>query len=238
MAYQGLSVLAVVPARGGSKGIYKKNLREIDGLSLIAHAGDLLQEIPWVDQKIISTDDLEMQEEGIEHGLSAPFLRSAEIATDESSSKDVLKDAWQKAEEYFARIFDICLLIEPTSPLRERSDVEATIKALIDLNASAALTVSQTPAHYTLEKSLLIDEEGSVSFRLETPTDFSIRQRIQAVYHRNGLCYAFKRRQLFDYDCLIERDTVAVISDREIVNIDTEFDLKLAGWLFDEKKKA
>ena len=93
MTWAGLSVLAVVPARGGSKGIPRKNLRKVGSLSLIAWAANTVGELAWIDSAVISTDDAEMAEEGKRYGLVAPFLRPIELASDVSSSVDM----WQHA---------------------------------------------------------------------------------------------------------------------------------------------
>ena len=95
MAYHGKTVLAVVPARGGSKGLRKKNLIEIGGLSLIAHAAKTVSSLPWIDHAVISSDEKEMMNEGIRYGLSAPFERPMHLAGDYVDSVDV----WQHAFE-------------------------------------------------------------------------------------------------------------------------------------------
>ena len=93
MTWDGLSVLAIVPARGGSKGVPRKNLREVGGLSLIGWAAKTIADLPWIDQGVLSTDDVEMAEEGRLRGLEVPFLRPDELATDMADSVDM----WQHA---------------------------------------------------------------------------------------------------------------------------------------------
>jgi CMP-N-acetylneuraminic acid synthetase len=81
--------LAVVPARGGSEGIPRKNLCKVGGLSLIAHVARTIRALDWIDRAVLTTDDPEMAEEGRQHGLEVPFLRPAELATDSSGPNDM-----------------------------------------------------------------------------------------------------------------------------------------------------
>src|SRR5262245_62950592 len=89
MAWGAEKVLAVVPARGGSKGIPRKNLRKVGGLSLIARAASVIRELPWIDRAVISTDDPDMAEEGRRHALDVPFTRPAILAGDTARGPDV-----------------------------------------------------------------------------------------------------------------------------------------------------
>src|SRR5437868_944736 len=93
-------VLAVVPARSGSRGIPDKNLRELDGMSLIGRAGATLGELPFIDRRIISTDDERYAAEGRRFGLDAPFLRPAELSTDEATAVDTVLHALHEVEAH------------------------------------------------------------------------------------------------------------------------------------------
>ena len=118
MAWQGRKVLAVVPARGGSKGIPRKNLCKVGGMSLIAHAARTARALDWIDRAVLSTDDEEMADEGRRHGLEVPFLRPAELASDTASGVDVWRHAWLESERHYGCRFDLSVLLQPTTPLR------------------------------------------------------------------------------------------------------------------------
>jgi CMP-N-acetylneuraminic acid synthetase len=231
-----LSVLAVVPARGGSKSIPRKNLKYIGGMSLVARAAEVVGALPFIDAALISTDDLEIAAEAQAHGLDAPFLRPAELSSDTATSVDMWRHAWLAAEEHYGKRFDLSVLLEPTSPLRRPEDVERTLRALIDAGAPAAATVSLTPAHFTPHKALKINDKGEIEFYLEDGARHSLRQGIPAYYHRNGLCYAVTREHLVDEGLIIDRNAVAVVVDRHVVNIDDVFELELAEWLLEREK--
>lgn len=231
MARSGLTILAVVPARGGSKSIPRKNLAEIEGRSLVGHAAALCAGLPWIDHAVLSTDDAEIGEEGARCGLAVPFMRPAELAGDLSTSVDMWRHAWTAAEQAFDMRFDVSVLLEPTSPMRRPGDVERTVDALIAGKHAAAATVSRTPAHYTPHKTLTVDTQGRIGFYLEGGARHSLRQTIPAYYHRNGICYATRRETLVDKGLILEEDCAAVVIDRPVVNIDEPLDLEWAAYL-------
>jgi CMP-N,N'-diacetyllegionaminic acid synthase len=232
----GLTVLAVVPGRGGSKSIPRKNLKTVGGISLVGRAAQVAAALPMIDAALISTDDAEIAAEAQKHGLDAPFMRPPELSGDTATSVDMWRHAWLAAEAHYGKRFDLSVLLEPTSPLRRPEDVERTLRALIDNGAPAAATVSLTPAHYTPHKTLKINEKNEIEFYLEGGAKHSLRQGIPAYYHRNGLCYAVTRDHLVNQGCIIDRGAVAVVVDRHVVNIDDMLELELAEWLLEREK--
>ena len=232
----GISVLAVVPARGGSKGIPGKNLRVVGGQSLVGRVARLASSLAWIDRAILSTDDAQIAAEGVRHGLDVPFLRPAELASDTASSADMWRHAWLAAEAHFGTHFDVSLLLEPTSPLRTADDLEATMDTLVAGGHRTAATVSPNPAHFTPHKCLTVSD-GRIGFYLPDGARFSTRQFIpDAYYHRNGLCYAASRAALVEDGEIIGDDCAAVVVDRPLVNIDEPFELELAEWLLERQQ--
>ncbi len=231
MAWQGVNVLAVVPARGGSKTIPRKNLCQLGGISLVGRTALVCKDLPWIDRAIISTDDREIAAEGKKYGLEVPFMRPPALAADGANSVDMWRHAWLASEEYYSCHFQISLLLEPTSPLRESSDLERTISILVEGGYDAAVTVSRTPAHYTPHKCLTVDENGLIGFYLEEGARYSMRQFIPAYYHRNGVCYAVKRTTLVEKREILGSNCAAVIIDRPVVNIDDKIELEWAEFL-------
>lgn len=232
---EGRSVFAIVPARGGSKGIPRKNLRQLGGISLVARAARVATSLPWIDACILSTDDQEIAEEGRRHGLDVPFMRPADLSGDEALGVDVWRHAWMACEAHYGKGFDVSIKLEPTSPLRRPEDVERTLRTMIAGGHPAAATVSPTPAHYTPHKTLTVSGDGIIGFYLADGADFSRRQKIPQYYHRNGLCYAATRAQVVDRRMIIDQAAAAVIIDRPIVNIDDPFELELAEWLLERE---
>jgi len=229
---EGLGVLAVVPARGGSKGIPLKNLRLVGDRSLVAHVACVVREIISIDAAILSTDDVQIAEEGERHGLEVPFMRPAQLSDDDAGSMEVWRHAWLQTEAIHGRTYDVSVLLEPTSPLRRASDVERTIQALLESDADCAFTVSRTQAHYTPQKTLLINSNGFTEFYLPVSQVETTRQRIPPYFHRNGICYAVRRHQLIECGQIVGNRSLPVVIDRPVVNIDEPFELELADWLY------
>ena len=231
MAWGSEKVLAVVPARGGSKGIPRKNLRKIAGLSLIARVARVIGALKWIDRAVISTDDPDMAEEGRRHGLDVPFMRPAPLAGDTASGPDVLHHAWTECERHYGMRFDYALYLEPTSPLRRADDVETTLKQLLSGPYQSAATVSRSPGHFTPHKCLLVDGEGLIRFYLPAGRAVHARQQIPAYYYRNGVAYAVRREPFLTSKEMIGDTTAAVVIDRPLVNVDDELELEFADWL-------
>jgi len=231
MAYQGLKVLAVVPARGGSKSIPRKNLRQVSGQSLLARAAQAARALPWIDRAVLSTDDEEIRLEGLRYGLEVPFMRPDYLAGDLSTSAEMWRHAWLASEEHYGLLFDMSILLEPTSPLRRPEDIERTVAALLEGNHQAAATISKAPAHFTPHKCLTVDSQGRIGFYLTDGASFSLRQKIPTYYYRNGVCYAVRRETMINGGYILEKDCAAVIINRPLVNIDEPFDLELAEFL-------
>lgn len=231
MTWRGLSMLAVVPARGGSKGIPGKNLRLVRGLSLVAHAARFVQLLPWLDAAVLSTDNDAIASEGEAYGLRVPFRRPPELAGDDAASEDVWRYTWRECERLDSRRYDISILLEPTSPLRRVEDIERAIEAMVKGGHKAAATVSRAPGHFTPEKCLTIDDTGHIHFYHPEGARYSHRQAVSPYYFRNGICYAMAREVLLDAGHILEDKCAAVVIDRPVVNIDDPFDLELAEFL-------
>ena len=236
MAYKDNTVLAVIPARGGSERIPHKNLHKIRGVSLVGHAAMTAKALSWIDKIILSTDDERIAEEGQIYGVDVPFMRPSELATDTSTSKAMWKHAWLSAEKEYNMRFDISILLEPTSPLRIPDDIELTVETLTTNNCSAAVTVSKIPADNTPPKTLLIREKGYLGSYLKGGFEYN-SHNFPDYYCLNGICYAVKRKTLLENGCIVEEDCLPVIIGRNIVNIDEYIELELATYLFSKSGK-
>ena len=231
VAWAGRTVLAVVPARGGSKGIPRKNLCKVGGLSLIAHAARTARALAWIDLAVLSTDDPEMAEEGRRHGLEVPFLRPAELASDTANASEMWRHAWGESERCFGKRFDVSVLLQPTTPLRLPAEVERTVATLIDGGHQAATTVCRVPADFLPDRCLVLGEDGRLRFFQPQGAGVSRRQDAAPLYYRDGTCYARTRRSLIEEARDVEADSAAVVIDHFVVNIDEPFELELAEFV-------
>ena len=228
MAYGDQRVLAVVPARSGSKGLPNKNLAHVGGLSLIARAGRVLAALPWIDARVISTDSPEYAEEGVRNGLEAPFLRPAELATDTAGAVETTQHAVSEMESRHGAPFDVILIVEPTSPLRQPSDITDSVALLLADNAcDAVVTVSAIDPKCHPLKIFRVND-GRLEYFDERGRAIVARQQLEPLYTRNGICYALRRATLMDHGTILGRSTNAIVIDRPLVNIDSYVDLALA----------
>ncbi len=220
----GRRILAIVPARGGSKGIPLKNLREVDGKSLVAHAAAIAAEVPEIDRCVVSTDHDGIAAEAEAHGLAAPFRRPFELSGDRVGDWEVLHHALLACEEIDETTFDIVVMLQPTSPLRTAVNVSDTIATLVGGDYDAVWTVSPTDLKYHPLKQLSISGD---CMELFCPRGAQIiaRQQLSPVYHRNGVAYAITR------DCIIRKKSImgtrtgAVVIEGLNVSIDTLDDI-------------
>jgi CMP-N,N'-diacetyllegionaminic acid synthase len=229
MAFLGRSVLAVVPARGGSKGILRKNLAVVGDRSLIAHSAATAAALDWIDARVCSTDDDEMAKEAELHGLAAPFRRPEALANDTASAADAWRHAWLASEQHFGQQFDVALWLQPTTPLRDPADVERTLRTMIEGGFESAATISEIPAHVRPERAMTLGESGELGFYMEVGRHHANRQTIPATWFRNGVCYAASRKTVVDDHQTIAERAAGVIVEGTVVSIDEDIELQLAN---------
>ena len=225
----GLRVLAVVPARGGSKGLPRKNLRPVGGVPLVARAGQVARECPSIDRAVVSTDDEEIAAVAREAGLDAPFRRPERLSGDRIGDVDVLQHALRATEDDDGTYYDVVLMLQPTSPLRRADQVERTLRALVDDELDAVWTVSPTDGKAHPVKQLrLVD--GLLAFDHPGGAEVIARQQLAPLWHRNGIAYALRRATL-EAGQLMGPRTGAIVIDGPVANIDDELDLAWAEFL-------
>jgi CMP-N,N'-diacetyllegionaminic acid synthase len=232
VAWKGRSVLAVVPARGGSKGIPRKNLCKVGGLSLIAHVAQTTRALEWIDRAVLTTDDPEMADEGRRHGLDVPFMRPDVLASDDAGPNEMWRHAWTESEKHFGCEFDVSLLLQPTTPLRRPEEVERTVATLVEGDHAAAATVCAVPGDFLPQRILELGDDGRLSFYLPEGSEVTRRQDAPPLYYRDGTCYARTRRSMIEEARDVEQDCAAVVIDHFVVNIDEPFELELAEFVY------
>ena len=228
--FNGKSILAVVPARGGSKGIPHKNLRHVCNKTLIEWTARIIKMLSWIDGALLSTDDEAIAKEGKRHGLEVPFMRPAHLATDDSKGIDVWIHAWLEAEKHWNRTFDMGIYLQPTTPLRRPEHIKKTVEAIMDGDFEAATTVAPVPGHFVPEKILCIDADLQLRPYLQGKFVCN-RQEAQFYYYRTGACYAAWRQTIVEKRQLMEAKCRGVIIDEYTINIDDPVELELANLL-------
>lgn len=225
---EGRTVLAVVPARGGSKGIVKKNLREVCGISLIGIVGRVVQQLPWIDLAVVSTDDEQIARAAEAEGLSAPFRRPESLSGDRIGDWEVLHHALKEAEERVGGEFAIVLMLQPTSPLRTPKQVEDCVRMTISGDFDAVWTVSETDSKAHPLKQLLVGQDGTMKYYDPEGGKIIARQQLSPVFHRNGVAYSITRECIMDQRSIKGARTGALVIEEPVANIDMEEDLRAA----------
>ena len=226
----GLGVLVVVPARGGSKGMLLKNLRKVNGIPLVASVGNIIKSIPEIDRSIVSTDHEEIASVAEDAGIAAPFRRPKELSGDRISDIEVLTHALLEMELIDSVTYDIIVMLQPTSPLRKAKHVLDTIKMLVDGAWDAVWTVSETDSKSHPLKQLIVDK-NSLNYYDISGGEIIARQQLEPVYHRNGIAYAITRECLLDKKSIKGDKTGALVIKGEYISIDTERDLDLVEFI-------
>ena len=224
-------ILAVVPARSGSRGVPDKNLKPLAGTSLIGWAGKTLAQVPWIEHRIISTDSPAYAEEGRRFGLDTPFLRPAELSTDTAGAVETVQHALTTMETLSQQRFDLVLIVEPTSPLRRASDLERATRRLIDSEADSVVSVSALSSKAHPRKVFRMAGDGELQFYEESGHAVRSRQSLEPLYWRDGVCYALTRACLMDQGAIIGRRCLADLTPHPVVNIDEPWELTWAECL-------
>lgn len=186
----GNSVLAIIPARGGSKGLPGKNIKMLCGKPLIAWSIEAGLASQYIDEVMVTTDCKEIANVALEFGASVPFLRPAELASDIATSIDVVKHVINFYANELHKKFEYIVMLEPTSPLRERIDIDKAIESLfINPNGTSIVGISKTESQnpaFLVKKNELGFIVGYENQKMRVLR----RQDIKDVYFFEGSVYA------------------------------------------------
>ena len=228
--YKNKIILAIVPARGNSKGIKNKNLKKIKGLSLVERAGNILKKISWIDYSIISSDSDKIIRAAKRSNLEYIFKRPKNISGDRISDHSVLIHALRAAEKLKKNKIDIILLVQPTSPLRKVIHIKNVIKKIVDEKLDSVWTVSKADLKFHPLKQLIL-KKNILSHYNKKGIRIIARQQLNNTYYRNGVVYAVTRELILKNKNLISNKSSGYLINTPQISIDTVKDLKLASQL-------
>lgn len=231
----GKRILAVVPARGGSKGLPGKNLKPLRGTPLVTLAGQVAAQAASIDRAVVSTDDDAIAAAAEQGGLAAPFRRPEALSGDRIGDIDVLQHALTATEALDGVTYDIVVMLQPTSPLRRVEDVEGCIAKLIDGRWDAVWTVSETDSKAHPLKQLTLGEGDALGYYDPDGGKIIARQQLRPLFHRNGVAYAITRQCLMEQGTIKGARTAGLLLDGPHVSIDTEWDLRLVEFVLDHR---
>jgi CMP-N,N'-diacetyllegionaminic acid synthase len=220
----GRSVLGIIPARGGSKGVPGKNIRPIAGKPLLAWTILAAQASEYIDRLVLSSEDEAIIESARAWGCEVPFVRPAELATDDAPGTAPVLHALNMLPGY-----DYAVLLQPTSPLRTAEDIDACVALCAGTGAPAVVSVTRSSKHpawmYELEDGRLrpVLEHGPASKR---------RQDLREVYALNGAVYVIAVSEFLANPTILGADTRAYpMPEERSVDIDTALDFSIAEFL-------
>ena len=232
----GKSVLAIIPARGGSKGLPRKNIKELCGKPLIAWSIKEAKCCNNIDRIIVSTDDENIADVAKKYGAEVPFIRPAELANDAALIIDVIFHVinWLKEHEDYRP--EYILLLQPTSPLRSSEDIDGAIRMLKDKNARAIVSVCKTDHHPLWSNTL--PENGNMKNFIRPDILNKRRQDLPVFCRLNGAIYLADKDYLHECNGFLGPNTFAYNMPKECsVDIDSDLDFKLSALLLEEKGK-
>lgn len=220
-------LLAIIPARGGSKGVPRKNLRLLAGKPLIAYAIETAL-ASGVDRVVVSTDDPEIAAVARQYGAEVPFIRPVELARDDSPEWLVWRHAIRTlgVAEGGQRI-DVLVCIPPTSPLRAVEDVDLCIRTLLESDADVVITVKPAERNPYFNM-VVLDSEGYARLALSGQA-IHHRQSAPPVFDMTTVAYAARQDFVLKADSMFEGKVKAVVVPAErSLDIDTELDFRFA----------
>ncbi len=230
-----IKILAVVPARGGSKGIPRKNIVDIDGSPLISYTIDAALKSNYLTDIVVSTDDAEIAEISRDLGAQVPFIRPEYLASDKAKSSPVIEHAVNFMENIKGFKYDAILMLQPTSPLRTSKHIDESLDLFTLQDCDSVVSIVSVGGNHPFRMKRLIGNQ-LINYIDQGFWDMRPRQSLPDVYIRNGAIYLIKRDVFMHHHQLIGDKCLGyIMNDYESTNIDTPIDLKIAELLLKEK---
>jgi len=232
-----VKILAVIPARGGSKGVINKNIRMLNGYPLVYYTINCALKSKKITDVVVTTDSEEIQKIAIKYGAEAPFLRPKYLATDKALAIPTVQHAVKKMEKWKNYEYDIVIMLQPTSPMKTSKDIDKAINLVLK-NQKAESIISVVDVGNNHPMKMKVIKQGKMVDYCKPPVENPPRQILPDVYIVNGAIYLTRKR------VLMEKNTFKgdyclpyVMSLDKSINIDTEIDLKIAEMYIAKRKK-
>lgn len=227
-------ILAIIPARGGSKGVPRKNIRKLGDKHLIGYTIEAANKSKYIQRVIVNTDDDEIAEVAYKYGADIPYLRPKELATDNSPTVDAILHMLNYLEETEGYIPKYVALLQCTSPLRNEIHIDEAIEKLIKSSFDAIVSVCEVEENPYWTN---IFEDGKLKYFIEEGKSITRRQDLPDVYAFNGAMYIIKTEVLkFGRSFEPENLTGYIMDSYSSIDIDTELDFKIAEIIIKDRK--
>ena len=229
--YKNKRFLAIIPARGGSKGIPNKNIMDICGKPLVAYTIEAGKKSKYIDEIMVSTDSHIIKEVAEQYGAKVPFLRPELLSDDSAKSIDLVLHA---IDFYISNNtnFDFVILLQPTSPLRTYAQIDEAIEKLMDNSGDSLVSVREADENPVLMRSIA---DGKLKEVISFQGPNLRRQDLPTFYIFNGALYINSIDMLVHKKSFIDEDTIPYVMSKESsVDIDTKLDAKLVEFIIKE----
>lgn len=227
--YNNKRILALIPARGGSKGIPHKNIALLAGKPLIAYSIDAGLKSRYIDYVLVSTDDEEIAKVSKACGAQIPFLRPEELAGDRAKTIDAVLHAISALRE-IGEEFDSLVLLQPTSPLRTAEDIDGAIEVFYAGGRRSVVSISEVSDHPILIRTIVETEEGARLQPLLSVGSTCRRQEFPPFYRVNGSVYINAIEMLNPETSFNDNQVPFVMKKSHAIDIDEPVDLRMAEW--------
>jgi CMP-N,N'-diacetyllegionaminic acid synthase len=232
------NILCTICARGGSKGVKNKNIKELHGKPLLAYTIEQAKESGLFEHIVISTDSDDIANIAKQYGAEVFFKRSAEMASDTAGKLDVIKDAFIRSEEYYSKTFDYLIDLDATAPLRDVDDIINSFNQFKENNNDNLITAmpSRRSPYFNLVEQ---DNKGKVYLSKKLSSAIVRRQDAPKSYDMNASIYIWKRDSLLNENSIfLENTGLYVMPEERSIDIDTELDYKFVEFLMKENNNA
>ncbi|RMZ49853.1 acylneuraminate cytidylyltransferase family protein [Flavobacteriaceae bacterium PRS1] len=222
-------ILAIIPARGGSKGVPRKNLFSLNNKPLIYYSIEASLSSDLITHSIVSTDDEEIQQVAKSYGADAPFLRPSELASDSALAVPTIQHSIIEAEKHYKCKFDYVIMLQPTAPLRTSKDIDESLSILIKENADGIISIVDVDNFHPMKMKVI---KNKLLYDFNTPpTENPPRQSLPEIFIVNGAIYASKREVIMNKSSFKGDFCLPFIMPAErSVNIDNYIDFKVAEY--------
>lgn len=229
------NVLGIIPARGGSKRLPRKNLLPLAGKPLISYTIIAGLQSHCIDELMVSTDDNEIARVSVEFGAKVPFIRPSDLAQDYTSTFAVVQHAIDYYKKEEGKLFEYVVLLQPTSPLRDWVEIDNAMLLMQRNSTDAVISVSE-PDHTPLWCNTLPDDLSMEGF-LRDDVKFKRSQELDRYYRLNGAIYICKTSRLLEEKSFFLKNRIYayIMNQEKSIDIDTRLDLMLCEILVAEK---
>jgi CMP-N-acetylneuraminic acid synthetase len=219
-----MNALAIITARGGSKGVPRKNIRPLCGKPLLQYTAEAALAARQLSRVILSTEDEEIAAVGRACGLDVPFVRPADLAQDDTPTLPVMQHAVRWLESNGAR-FDFICLLQPTNPFRDAAVIDGCLEMLVAGELDSVVTILPVPTEYNPHWVYELAQDGTLRLSTGEASPLPRRQLLPPAFHREGSVYAMRRDLLMEENTLFGSKVGGYLMNREgSINIDTDQD--------------